>query len=99
MNDRVNNHSIPYSVRTGDTAPIEQTISSFIAIERGVHADILDLSRFALGTRLRPARPVRGSRMKDVADAAGYSESLVSKIENNKLEPSSQVLNKLCSVL
>lgn len=37
--------------------------------------------------------------MKDVADAAGCSESLVSKIENNKLEPSLQVLNKLCSVL
>ena len=37
--------------------------------------------------------------MKDVADAAGCSESLVSKIENNKLNPSLQVLNKLCSVL
>jgi len=64
-----------------------------------VHVDILDLSRFAIGTRLRHARLMRGSRMKDIADAAGCSESLVSKIENNKLDPSLQVLNKLCLVL
>lgn len=37
--------------------------------------------------------------MKDVAAAAGCSESLISKIENNKLQPSLQVLHKLCSVL
>jgi len=42
---------------------------------------------------------MRGSRLKDVADAAGCSESLVSKIENNKIEPSLQVLHKLCRVL
>ena len=39
-------------------------------------------------------------RIEDVADTAGCSESLVSKIENNKLQPSLQILhNKLCSVL
>ena len=62
-------------------------------------AQVLDLSRYAIGTRLRHARLMRGSRLKDVADAAGCSESLVSKIENNKIEPSLQVLHKLCTVL
>ena len=62
-------------------------------------AEVLELARYAIGTRLRHARLVRGSRLKDVADAAGCSESLVSKIENNKVEPSLQVLHKLCSVL
>jgi len=62
-------------------------------------AKVLDLSRYAIGTRLRHARLMRGSRLKDVADAAGCSESLVSKIENNKIEPSLQVLHKLCTVL
>ncbi|MGC1666615.1 MAG: helix-turn-helix transcriptional regulator, partial [Pseudolabrys sp.] len=62
-------------------------------------AQVLDLSRYAIGTRLRHARLMRGSRLKDVADAAGCSESLVSKIENNKIEPSLQVLHKLCAVL
>ena len=61
--------------------------------------EVLELARYAIGTRLRHARLVRGSRLKDVADAAGCSESLVSKIENNKVEPSLQVLHKLCSVL
>src|SRR5712671_5099222 len=62
-------------------------------------ADLVDLARYAIGTRLRHARLTRGLRMKDVADSAGCSESLVSKIENNKLEPSLQVLHKLCVVL
>lgn len=63
------------------------------------NAEVLDLSRYAIGTRLRHARLMRGSRLKDVAKAAGCSESLVSKIENNRLEPSLQVLNKICQVL
>ena len=65
----------------------------------GGPGDLLDLARYAIGTRLRHARLMRGLRMKDVADAAGCSESLVSKIENNRLEPSLQVLHKLCAVL
>ena len=62
-------------------------------------ANVLDLARYEIGTRLRHARLMRGARLKDVADQAGCSESLVSKIENNKLEPSLQVLGKLCAVL
>jgi transcriptional regulator with XRE-family HTH domain len=62
-------------------------------------SDVRDLSRYAIGTRLRHARLTRGSRLKDVAVAAGCSESLLSKIENNKIEPSLQILNKLCSAL
>jgi len=73
--------------------------TSGLRARKDIDANVLDLSRFAIGTRLRHARLMRGSRMKDVADAAGCSESLVSKIENNKLNPSLQVLNKLCSVL
>jgi transcriptional regulator with XRE-family HTH domain len=65
----------------------------------GKPAEVLDLARYAIGTRLRHARLMRGARLKDVADAAGCSESLVSKIENNKLEPSLQVLLKICNVL
>jgi transcriptional regulator with XRE-family HTH domain len=62
-------------------------------------AEVLDLARYEIGTRLRHARLMRGARLKDVAEQAGCSESLVSKIENNKLEPSLQVLGKLCAVL
>jgi transcriptional regulator with XRE-family HTH domain len=52
-----------------------------------------------IGARLRHARLMRGARMKDIAEAAGCSESLVSKIENNKLEPSLHVLSRLCGIL
>ena len=73
--------------------------SSRNARRGGEPAQVFDLARYAIGTRLRHARLMRGARLKDVADAAGCSESLVSKIENNKLEPSLQVLLKICNVL
>lgn len=52
-----------------------------------------------VGARLRHARLTRGYRLKDVADAVRCSESLVSKVENNKLQPSLHVLHKLSGVL
>jgi transcriptional regulator with XRE-family HTH domain len=61
--------------------------------------DEWEASLSGIGTRLRHARLTRGARLKDVAGAAGCSESLVSKIENNKAQPSLRVLHKICAVL
>lgn len=58
-----------------------------------------EVSLLAIGTRLRHARLTRSYRLHDVANAAGCSESLVSKIENNKVQPSLHALHKLCAVL
>lgn len=52
-----------------------------------------------IGTRLHHARQMRELRMKDVAAAAGCSESMISKIENNKALPSLGVLHRICEVL
>jgi len=52
-----------------------------------------------IGTRIRHARLLREARMKDVALAAGCSESLISKIESNKLIPSLKVLHRICEAL
>ena len=52
-----------------------------------------------VGTRLHHARRLREMRMKDVALAAGCSESLISKIENNKAVPSLGVLHRICEAL
>jgi transcriptional regulator with XRE-family HTH domain len=52
-----------------------------------------------IGTRLHHARQMREMRMKDVAAAAGCSESMISKIENNKAMPSLGVLHRICEVL
>ena len=68
-------------------------------IEKTPPPGSLDTGRLGIGTRLRHARLTRGFRLKDVANAAGCSEGLVSKIENNKLEPSLHVLHKLCEAL
>jgi len=52
-----------------------------------------------LGTRLRLARQVQGMTLKGVADAAGCSESLLSKIENGKASPSLPMLHRLVQAL
>ena len=52
-----------------------------------------------IGVQLRHARLVKGLRLKDVADRSGYSESLISKIENNKAMPSINTLHRIARVL
>lgn len=52
-----------------------------------------------IGTRLRHARLTLGARLRDVAEKAGCSESLISKVENDRIVPSLKVLHRLCEVL
>jgi quercetin dioxygenase-like cupin family protein/DNA-binding Xre family transcriptional regulator len=52
-----------------------------------------------IGSRIHHARLLREARMKDVAQAADCSESLISKIENNKVVPSLRVLHRICEAL
>lgn len=52
-----------------------------------------------LGMRLRQARRVKGLRLKQLADAVGCSESLLSKIENDKARPSLQMLHNIVGQL
>jgi transcriptional regulator with XRE-family HTH domain len=62
--------------------------------------DVLD-ARTAerLSSRMRLARHMRGLTLKMLADAAGCSESLLSKIENGKAYPSLPMLNRLVQAL
>ena len=48
---------------------------------------------------MKLARQIRGMTLKAVADAAGCSESLLSKIENGKASPSLPMLHKVVQVL
>ena len=62
--------------------------------------DVLDAGTSArLSGRLRQARQLRGMTLKVLADAAGCSESLLSKIENGKAYPSLPMLNRLVKAL
>ena len=60
-------------------------------------ADDAVASRLSL--RLRFARQSRGMTLKALADAAGCSESLLSKIENGKASPSLPMLHRLVQAL
>jgi transcriptional regulator with XRE-family HTH domain len=51
------------------------------------------------GPRLKHARLSRGYTMKQLAETAGCSESLISKIEKGRLSPSLSILHKLASAL
>ncbi len=62
--------------------------------------DVLDAQTSQrLSERLRQARQIRGMTLKVLADAAGCSESLLSKIENGKAYPSLPMLNRLVRAL
>jgi transcriptional regulator with XRE-family HTH domain len=52
-----------------------------------------------VGMRLRHARKTLGLKLREVADQAGCSESLVSKIENGRALPSLHLLHRLVEVL
>lgn len=48
-----------------------------------------------IGKRLRQARKANGMSLKELAVAVGCSESLLSKIENERARPSLQMLHKI----
>ena len=53
----------------------------------------------ALGVRVRHARMVRGMTLKELADETRCSESMLSKIENDKAAPSFATLHRVAGAL
>lgn len=62
---------------------------------KALHTDGLP----SLGVRLRHGRKVAGLTLKQVAEAAGCSESLISKLENDAASPSLAMLHRLATAL
>lgn len=60
------------------------------------HGDRLER---ALGLRVRAYRRLRRQRLRDLAEQAGCSESLVSRIENGLVMPSLSTLHRLAKAL
>lgn len=52
-----------------------------------------------VGARLRQFRRASGLRLRDVADAAGCSESMLSKLENGQVSPSINMLHRITRAL
>jgi quercetin dioxygenase-like cupin family protein/DNA-binding XRE family transcriptional regulator len=68
---------------------------------RNAAAEEPDASALELhvGARLRHARLLNRMRLKDVAEGAKCSESMLSKIENDRAVPSLTTLHRLCKTL
>jgi transcriptional regulator with XRE-family HTH domain len=58
-----------------------------------------ETSTLSIGPRLRRARLLKGLRMRDLAQAVGCDESMISKIEAGKVLPSLPMLDKLVQAL
>jgi transcriptional regulator with XRE-family HTH domain len=52
-----------------------------------------------IGARMRHARLAKGYTLKQLADAVSCSESLISKVENDKIRPSIFMLHRLTQAL
>jgi transcriptional regulator with XRE-family HTH domain len=65
----------------------------------GIAAEADDGPELRIGGRLRHARLLNAMRLKDVAERAGCSESMLSKIENERAVPSLTTLHRLCKAL
>ncbi len=53
----------------------------------------------ALGARLRHHRMLLGKKLKEIAEIAGCSESLLSKLENGHANPSVRMLHRIAMAL
>lgn len=58
-----------------------------------------DADELAIGQRLRHLRRASGLRLRDVADKAQCSESMLSKIENGQVSPSINMLHRITRIL
>jgi len=84
------------SARTpGPAASKASAAAARKASPQGTDAD----PRAQLGVRLRHARIANGMRLHDLAKKADCSESLLSKLENNRANPSINMLHRLANAL
>lgn len=58
-----------------------------------------DSAQLRIGVRLKHARKVMGLRLRELAERVGCSESFLSKIENEKVNPSLQMLHRIVTEL
>jgi transcriptional regulator with XRE-family HTH domain len=59
----------------------------------------MDHSEIQIGLRLKQARRAKGLQLKQLAEGVGCSVSLISKIENEKVRPSLQMLHRIVGQL
>lgn len=69
------------------------------SLASGENADLAVFDDLQIGSKLKHARRLKGMLLKDLANAVGCSESFLSKVENDKVRPSLQMLHSIVSHL
>jgi len=64
-----------------------------------VRSEIVNLKNLRIGAKLRHSRKLKNLSLKELARRVGCSESLLSKVENDRLRPSLQMLHSIVSEL
>ncbi|MCY1667823.1 helix-turn-helix domain-containing protein [Rhizobium sp. SL86] len=95
--------TVVQSSGTKDTAHLIEDVagdkdSTIIKLKGRPPADGMP-AEFRVGSKLRHARLLQGHTLKELADIIGCSESMLSKLENEKLMPSISFLHRLASAL
>lgn len=67
--------------------------------EPGLDALLAGSPEVRVGPKMRHTRLLKGLTLKQLADAAGCSESLLSKIENGRANPSLKMIHRVASAL
>ena len=76
---------MPKAVKTADAAPADKDPSR--------------RNELQIGARLKHARLLEGIRIRELAERVGCAESMISKIENDKVAPSLTMLQRLVEAL
>jgi transcriptional regulator with XRE-family HTH domain len=88
------------TARAGRARPPNRPPARVVADSKLENASAIedDIGR-RIAFQINRERRLKSLRLKDVADAAGLSQSLVSKIEHNKVKPSLSTLHRIAKVL
>jgi quercetin dioxygenase-like cupin family protein/DNA-binding XRE family transcriptional regulator len=87
----------PAADRGGAGAPSRQRARRADGAQAAVPAAGVELLR--IGSRVRHGRLVRGLKLRELAEKVDCSESLLSKIENDKVQPSLRMLHRILAQL
>lgn len=80
-----------------DDTPSGAAARSSGARDADRHSD--DVESVRIGAKLKHARLTLGYTLRELADIVGCSESMVSKVENDRLRPSLAMLHRFASAL
>lgn len=87
------------TIRKKTTRPAKRPVTAKKIKPRAALAQDNASDGLLVGARVKHARLLAGKRMRDLAEAVGYTESMISKIESGRVVPSLPMLHKIVAAL